>query len=394
MKKILSIIVLALGAVAAFAVVPHRQAVPDIPGYITLKGDFHIHTNFSDGTVWPVTRVDEAVYDGLDFISITDHLDTRHQHMVKDFGASVDVNTSYNIAAKAGKKNNLIVIHGAELTRGTRIFPGHFNTHFIKDAAPIAAAAEAHDGKYGSNERRQEEEAVRAGVKAAAEQNAFIVWNHPVWEMQARNETIMWPIHEELIEAGLVHGIEVYNNFSGYDADAFHWAIQRNLAIVTGTDAHYPMFTGVDYEKGEYRPVTLVFARERSAKGIREALESRRTAALCDGCVYGPDAILGDLLAACLEIRDIKYSEKKVSFTLRNRSTIPIELAKAPGSEQLTYVRWIRINAGEEVNMSVNGADSRKPIGLKEFDVNFFVNNWLVDAGVPLNMAYHFAYDK
>ena len=27
--------------------------LPDIPGYITLKGDFHMHTPFSDGTVWP-----------------------------------------------------------------------------------------------------------------------------------------------------------------------------------------------------------------------------------------------------------------------------------------------------------------------------------------------------
>ena len=27
--------------------------IPDIPGHITLKCDFHTHTVFSDGNVWP-----------------------------------------------------------------------------------------------------------------------------------------------------------------------------------------------------------------------------------------------------------------------------------------------------------------------------------------------------
>ena len=34
---------------------------PDIPGYKTLKCEFHQHTVFSDGSVWPEIRVAEAV---------------------------------------------------------------------------------------------------------------------------------------------------------------------------------------------------------------------------------------------------------------------------------------------------------------------------------------------
>ena len=45
---------------------------PDIPGYQTLLCDFHIHTVFSDGSVWPDIRVQEAVKDGLDAISLTE----------------------------------------------------------------------------------------------------------------------------------------------------------------------------------------------------------------------------------------------------------------------------------------------------------------------------------
>ena len=47
--------------------------LPDLPGYLTLKCDLHIHTVFSDGLVWPTVRVEEAWREGLDAIAITDH---------------------------------------------------------------------------------------------------------------------------------------------------------------------------------------------------------------------------------------------------------------------------------------------------------------------------------
>lgn len=39
--------------------------VPDLDGYTTLKCDFHMHSVFSDGLVWPTVRVDEAY--GMDW---------------------------------------------------------------------------------------------------------------------------------------------------------------------------------------------------------------------------------------------------------------------------------------------------------------------------------------
>ena len=49
--------------------------VPDLDGYTTLKCDFHMHSVFSDGLVWPTVRVDEAYRDGLDAISLTEHIE-------------------------------------------------------------------------------------------------------------------------------------------------------------------------------------------------------------------------------------------------------------------------------------------------------------------------------
>ena len=53
--------------------------IPGFDGYQTLKCDFHIHTVFSDGTVWPSVRVQEAWQEGLDVIAITDHLEYRRE---------------------------------------------------------------------------------------------------------------------------------------------------------------------------------------------------------------------------------------------------------------------------------------------------------------------------
>lgn len=45
--------------------------LPEIDGYQLLKCDFHVHTIFSDGIVWPTLRVQEAWEEGLDAIAIT-----------------------------------------------------------------------------------------------------------------------------------------------------------------------------------------------------------------------------------------------------------------------------------------------------------------------------------
>ena len=38
--------------------------LPEIDGYQLLKCDFHVHTIFSDGIVWPTLRVQEAWEEG------------------------------------------------------------------------------------------------------------------------------------------------------------------------------------------------------------------------------------------------------------------------------------------------------------------------------------------
>ena len=53
--------------------------LPEVNGYQLLKCDFHQHTVFSDGHVWPNVRNQEAWEEGLDAFALTDHIE-HHPH--------------------------------------------------------------------------------------------------------------------------------------------------------------------------------------------------------------------------------------------------------------------------------------------------------------------------
>ena len=82
----------------------HRNEinVPNLDGYTTLKCDFHMHTVFSDGLVWPTVRVDEAYREGLDAIALTEHIEYRphKKDIVADHNRSFDVAHKQAVAVK------------------------------------------------------------------------------------------------------------------------------------------------------------------------------------------------------------------------------------------------------------------------------------------------------
>ncbi len=132
-----------------------------------------MHTVFSDGQVWPTTRVDEAVREGLDAIAITDHIEYQPHR------ADIPTNhgRSYEIAKGPAEGSKLLFPLAAEITRSTP--PGHFNAIFLRDV------------------RYLDTEEFLDAVKAANDQNAFVFWNHPDW----KPEHIGWfDVHDTLYE--------------------------------------------------------------------------------------------------------------------------------------------------------------------------------------------------
>ena len=388
MKKILLTILAVAGALTASAqLTPNKIIIPDIEGYKTLKGDFHIHTVFTDATVWPVTRVHEAIWEGLDVIAITEHIDTRHQKYVNQgvFTSKCDRDFSYEMAKKAAGKQ-LLIVHGGEISRG--MTPGHFNCLFVNDNEALCKAAEAEDKATNNNNVI----AMQNGLKEARKQGAFIMWNHPNWCKQAPNQTKMWKEHKKFIKDGYMDAIEIYNMACGYTPEGHQWALENDLAMLGNSDCHAPFFMEIDYLHGAHRPVTLVFATEKSLEGVREALDARRSAVFAEGNVYGREQELRPLFNACLKVKKTQFKEKEILIEFENVSSIPVTLTKGAGSEDTWYDRYKVIPPFSTFTFKVRPLleGDKQPAydkNLTSYTVNFVAENYYIGPNKPLTFS-------
>lgn len=247
--------------------------IPSVDGLLPLKCDFHIHTVFSDGAVWPSFRVKEAWMDGLDAIAITDHIEyLPNREVLKG-----DFNESYNIAKKAADDMGFILIKGIEISKGKPF--GHMNALFINDANPIANDNGA------------------LSVDQALKQGAFILWNHPGWP---DDKSTLYPEHEKMIKEGKIHGIEVFNEYEYYPK-SFGWCNDYKLAYIGNSDVHSS--SDITYGNGNKRPFTIVYAKDRSQEAIKEAMMKGQTVAYFNGQLAGPAELVKKLVLASLECR-------------------------------------------------------------------------------------------
>jgi hypothetical protein len=304
-----------------------------------------MHTVFSDGLVWPTVRVDEAYREGLDVIAITDHVEFRPRDII---GSQ---NRPYEIAKPVADAKGIILIRGGEITRGMP--PGHHIALFLTDVDSI------NKPDYMD------------ALRAAKAQNAFIFWAHPGWDSQQPDTTLWFAEHTKLFEQGLMHGIEIVNT-DIYYPEAHGWCLEKNLTMVGVSDVHQPIQTVVDFAKGERRSMTLVFAKEASVEGIREALDARRTAVFSNNRIIGEEKYLRELFENALEW-NVQKSNNSARITVKNNSDLVFNLRKANHDPRLVYFREFTIVPQGEHTFTVRFRD-----GVTGGDVNFIVENFLV----------------
>jgi len=274
---------------------------PDIPGYVTMVCDFHQHTVFSDGSVWPSIRVDEAIKDGLDAIALTEHLE--YQPHKKDI-PHPDRNRSYQVAAQAAKNRGLIVINGSEITR--KMPPGHANAIFLKDATKLLL-----------------DDPIDV-FKEAKRQGAFTFWNHPHWLNQTKDGTAkLTEMHRQLIRDGLLMGIEVVNDLT-YSDEAIQIALDHNLTMMGTSDIHQLIDWRYNVPQGGHRPVTLVFAKKKTKQDIKDGLVNRRTAVWYNNTLIGRSEFLLPLIHASISVKSAKYPKDAsvATVVLENHSDV------------------------------------------------------------------------
>ena len=305
--------------------VQKRISLPDIPRYKTLKCDFHMHTVFSDGHVWPTFRVNEALRDGLDAISITEHTD--YKSYPED--VSRNLNESYNIASTYAKGKGILIIKGAEIS--PRVPPYHNNALFLTDANLPFDYMQISEKKFVMKDKPTHDE-LMAPFIAAQKQGAFVVFNHPgnmpAWVV--RDTAVFTDFNKELFEKGILKGIEVVN--AGiYNVTAHRLAMKYDLTMLCNTDEHFDMYPR--YQK-THRPMTLVFAKEKTIEAIKEALLAKRIALYFDDYLVARQPEAESFFKAAIEVkteRSRRKGEPLLKIIIFNNCDIPFRI-KASGN--------------------------------------------------------------
>ena len=358
MKKILTLLFAACIALPLFAQGRGKIEIPDLTGYVTLKCDFHMHSIFSDGVVWPTVRVDEAYREGLDAIALSEHLENRrYLQVIEQFTdlsfKTTSHNLSYEITKGYAKERGILLIRGSEITR--QMPPGHNNAIFITDADALATP------EYMD------------AFRAAKAQNAFVFWNHPGWIPQQPDTTLWFDVHTQLLQEGLIHGIEVVNG--PYYPEAHRWCLEKKMTMLGNSDAHAPI---APFASGKHRTMTLVFARSATPEAIYEALKERRTAVYYNDFVIGEEKYLKELFENALEI-SVTKNDNTATITLKNKSDLTFQLKSAGHDSRLVYLRNVNLQPFTIAPQSVQTIGVRLNDGVKGGDINFRVENFLVE---------------
>ncbi len=332
--------------------------IPEVPGYITLKCDFHLHTIFSDGQVWPTVRTEEAWREGLDAFAITDHI----EHQPHSDDVKKDFNRSYELAQPSAKTLGLKVIRGAEITRSMP--PGHLNAIFLKDVRPL--------------DTEKWEDAIRT----ANEQKAFVFWNHPGWffGQQPDGNSVWYPEHTQLYKKGWLHGIEVANG-NTYFPLAHKWCLEKKLTMMGNSDSHDPTNLDYDFHDNEHRVMTLVLAKDKTKEAIKEALFARRTIVYWKNNLIGEEKYLRPIFDKSIEIInpaiEIKGRRKRKTFIqIRNKSEIDFELVANGKINNISVPPKIILYGDKTILLWIK-TEQDIPPGTKQIRIPYKVKNLL-----------------
>jgi 3',5'-nucleoside bisphosphate phosphatase len=356
-------------ALAALVQMTHLSAqqsrrllpVPDIPGHVTIKADFHLHSVFSDGEVWPTVHVREAWRDGLDAVSLTEHLEYRPHGADVQGGAA----RAYEAARKVAGELGMLILPGVEITRPVPGAPSpwpvgsaHFNALGVTDVTALEVA-----------------ELDEALARAKA-QGAFVFWNHPGF---MGRQAQWFPHIDAVFQKGLFAGVEIVNGDQFYP-EALRWVHARRLTPLASSDAHLPMPAHLTSAR---RPVTLIFSKTRDVAGLIEALRAGRTLAWRDRELWGAAAHLTALWDASLKVSN---AEGKAGGALTIQMTNPtafdfdIKVAATPPWLTLTGGRIPR----ESMTLLKGRLAANAPEGVQTLRLGVTIDNLRADPDAPL----------
>ena len=333
-----------------------------------LKGDFHLHTIYSDGHLHPYDRVIESWMYGLDVIALTDHIDFFPHGDIHNS----DLNTSYNKALTISKALGITLIRGGELTKSAPI--GHYNFLFLDDLNSIK-------GKTWIET-----------LNNAKDQGAIIIWNHPGWEyLKSEKTPVKNNINRKLLKSGLLDGIEISNS-KEYYPEAFLWAQENDLTIFGNSDAHLHRKYYLDKVRP---PMTLVFTRGDDMNSIKYALANNMTIVYNRGSLFGTIDLIDPLFNSSIEILDkeiITNSKKnnKIYVKISNKSDFNFEFYQLSDDDDIYYRNnFVLYPKSVKVAMFTFGRGINYDFE-KDVKINYEIRNIYIDPNTNFKTTINF----
>jgi hypothetical protein len=126
------------------------------------------------------------------------------------------------------------------------------------------------------------------------------------------------PAQVPYVEDGTIKGVEVFNGGSHFPR-AISWAVDNKWTFFSNSDAHPAIEPAQD---GIFRNMTIIFAKERSLEGVRDALYNQRTLAYSRGVLCGTADLLKQFFLASVQFVPVGKTAKNKVYEVRNTSSI------------------------------------------------------------------------
>ena len=178
-----------------------------------------------------------------------------------------------------------------------------------------------------------------------------------------------------------------------YYPEAHRWAIEKKLTMLSNSDIHSPL--NLDYnvhEENDHRPITLVFAKDRTREAIKEALFARRTAVYSGGQLIGDEQFLKPIFTQAVKfVKDsVKLTSKdKYFLQLANSSDLTYELERVGDPVDVSTPKSLRLAANKTVLFEVK-TKTNATNGPKQIAATYQVKNLLVAPDEPLKVTLTF----
>ncbi len=164
------------------------------------------------------------------------------------------------------------------------------------------------------------------------------------------------------------------------------------MTILGNSDVHPPVNLAFNLSNGKHRPMTLVFAENRSEKAIKEALFNKRTAVYFNDLLMGAEKYLKPIVDQAIEILNPAVSIKgtgRATIQIQNRSNLLFELISENEIAEISIPDKIKLYPDKTIIFQINGKSKNQP-GKKKISIPFTIKNLLItpEQRLTINLSF------